>query len=40
MSSAKIIGYDLVKTGGSYNVIKYKLLFELTNPLGTKYIGV
>lgn len=40
MSSAKIIGYKRDSEGGAYNTIRYRLLYELTNYFGSKYIGV
>lgn len=36
----KFIGYEILKNGGAHNVVKYSLVFELSNFFGSKYIGV
>lgn len=40
MSSAKLIGFNINTQGGANNVIRYSIIFELSNAFGSKYIGV
>lgn len=40
MSSAKLIGFSIDTKGSAYNVTTYKIVFELANSFGQKYIGV
>ena len=39
-ATVKLVAFNLETKGGAYNVVKYRLVFELGNYLGSKYIGV
>ncbi len=35
-----MIGFDIDAKGGAYNVVRYRIIYELGNYLGNKYIGL
>jgi len=36
----KLIAFKVDSKGGAYNIVRYSIVYELGNYLGSKYIGL